>query len=120
MIDSLAQQYTEYNNKKKKFDNKRKEIADKIDEQLEVKGVDKINTDNYSIYKVENSKKEIDEEKLLEVIKDHNINAVKKSPDIEQLEKMIDNNELSQDILKDINGCINTKKWDYVRVKETN
>lgn len=118
-MKDLIQKYHELNNKKKEFDKERKKVGKVIKQKLEDDGLDELEIDEYKVNKIQGSSgKKIDEERLLEILKENNIDAIKETPDIKKIEEMLDNNELENDVLVEIADCISENTYTYIRVKQ--
>jgi len=117
-VKNMAKEYDKENNLKKKHDKRRKEIRDEIKDFLESRGLSEFDDDDYRVKIIENQRKKIkDEEKLLEIIKDYELNAVKDAPDLKALENLIDEGEVPEEALSEIAECINIQEWSYITTK---
>jgi len=107
--------YVKYNEKKKQFDKKRKNISKNIKKYMNENNLGKFENEKFRINLIEQSRKKIDEEKLLKIFKEHGIPAIEEAPDIDKLEKLIDQNKLNQEELNKINECIKLNEYSYIR-----
>jgi len=118
LIKELTKEYAEYNNKKKEYDKKRKNIGKTLKQKMEEEGIDKYEDDNYKTYVIKQERKKINEDKLLHILEENNINAITKAPDIDKLEELIEEGEISSDLLQEISDCIDINSYSYVQVRD--
>ena len=120
-MKDLIKKYNEYNQKKKDYDKKRKEIGKVLQSEMEEQGIDKQVEDNVEVKLItRQGKKKVDEEKLMETLQEHNIDATKTVPDLDKLEVMIDEGEMPTAALSEIADCISVSEYSYVQAKELN
>ena len=118
-MKDLLKKYNELNDKKKEFDKERKKVGKVIQQKLDDDNLDELEVDDYKVNKIQGSSgKKINEDRLLEILKENNIDAIKETPDIDKIEEMIDNNELENDVLVEIADCISENTYTYIRVKQ--
>ena len=118
LIKELTKEYAEYNNKKKEYDKKRKNIGKTLKQKMEEEGIDRYEDDNYKTYVIKQERKKINEDKLLHILEENNINAITKAPDIDKLEELIEEGEISSDLLQEISDCIDINSYSYVQVRD--
>ena len=118
IIKELTKEYAEYNNKKKEYDKKRKNIGKTLKQKMEEEGIDKYEGDNYKTYVIKQERKKINEDKLLHILEENNIDAITKAPDIDKLEELIEEGEISSDLLQEISDCIDINSYSYVQVRD--
>ena len=118
IIKELTKEYAEYNNKKKEYDKKRKNIGKTLKQKMEEEGIDRYEDDNYKTYVIKQERKKINEDKLLHILEENNINAITKAPDIDKLEELIEEGEISSDLLQEISDCIDINSYSYVQVRD--
>lgn len=118
LIKELTKEYAEYNNKKKEYDKKRKNIGKTLKQKMEEEGLDKYEDDKYKTYVIKQERKKINEDKLLHILEENNINAITKAPDIDKLEELIEEGEISNDLLQEISDCIDINSYSYVQVRD--
>ena len=118
LIKELTKEYAEYNNKKKEYDKKRKNIGKTLKQKMEEEGIDKYEDDDYKTYVIKQERKKINEDKLLHILEENNINAITKAPDIDKLEELIEEGEISSDLLQEISDCIDINSYSYVQVRD--
>jgi len=117
-IKELAFKYQDLNQKKQEYDKQRKEVRDVIKNTMSEKGIKEFDDSEINIKIIENERKKVDEEALLEIIEKHNLDAVKTAPDLTKLEKIVESGELSQDVIQEISDCIKVTKYEYIKTKE--
>ena len=116
-LKNLSLRYEELNNKKKEYDKKRKEISNTIQQLMREKNLSKYEDDDVCVNYIERATKKVKEEKLLDVIKKHDIDAIKEAPDVDKLEQLIDENELTAEQMQEISDCIKINEYSYVTAK---
>jgi len=115
-LKMLIKEYNDYNNKKKEYDKKRKNVSKVLKQKMEEKNLDKFEDNDFRANLIKQERKKINEEKLLHILKENKINAITEAPDIDKLEELIEQNEISDDLLAEISNCINYNSWSYVSV----
>ena len=109
-------EYNKYNEQKKKYDKDRKAIGKLIQLYMEKNNIQNYEDEEYKVTKVTSSSgKKVDEEKLLEILKENNVPAIKETADLEKLEKLLDENKVDTKIIPDILSCITEKKYSYIK-----
>ncbi|MFW6311218.1 MAG: hypothetical protein ACOC1K_03175 [Nanoarchaeota archaeon] len=117
-IDKLVKEYHEKNSLKKKYDTERKSIGKKLQEKMEENNLSKYANDEVSISIITRTNKDVKEDKLVEVLNEYKINALKLAPDLDKIEKMIDNDELTKEEIEEILSCIKTNTYSYVTARQ--
>lgn len=119
-IKTMAKKYEEHNELKKEHDKRRKQIRDEIKAEMESEDIREYDDTEINVKVIENQRKDVDDEKLLEVIKDYNLDAIKDAPDIKKLENLVDEGEVPAEALPKISECINIREWSYITTKNKN
>lgn len=117
-MEELIKKYHELNSKKKEYDKQRKKVSKEIQSYLDEQGLSKLETNNFKVTKIERNDNKIDEERLLEIIKKHNIDAVKDTVDEDKLEDLIDEGKIEEEVLEEISECITDNGYSYILTKE--